>query len=467
MINSRKLYKPKSTVLGTKEVVVTYTTVTEGYDWGPAISKVVLDFGQTIDGKSLSTDTFSVISVRRYQGFMDEEPRTVIAVYKSDDKGNNDSEGSFVTIEMEVGPEVIAGSPFYYDTKVQRNKYVDTSYKISLADEATLKGADDSELLMAETTKKDKKGNINVILDDFDNNISFSHSDINLLYASYNPENASSEVASNPLIIWLHGQGEGGTDTRITLYGNKVVNLATDAIQSLFADTGAYILAPQSPTMWMDIEGTGIYNSSGTSIYSSSGTGIYSNFVEYSKGKSYYTESLMALIEAYVTEHPEIDPNRIYIGGCSNGGYMTIQMITTYPDYFAAAFPICEAYDVSWITAEKVQAIKMLPIWFTHALTDTVISIVEGTDDNGDVIFADNFTNALYNRLIEAGAENVHYSLFDNVVDSSGLYFQEDGVAPYEYDGHWSWIYTLNNECVKNHCGHDVTIFEWLAAQSK
>jgi len=30
--------------------------------------------------------------------------------------------------------------------------------------------------------------------------------------------------------------------------------------------------------------------------------------------------------------------------------------------------------------------------------------------------------------------------------------------------GHWSWIYTLNNECVEE---DGTTIMEWMAAQSK
>lgn len=158
---------------------------------------------------------------------------------------------------------------------------------------------------------------------------------------------------------------------------------------------------------------------------------------------------------------------------------MTVNMITTYPEYFAAAYPVCEAYDVSWITDENIESIKAMPIWFTHAITDGTVAIVEGTlgadyvtftptlDENANVIMLDNFTNALYERLIKAGAENVYYSLFDNVVDTSGLYFKEDGVTPYEYMGHWSWIYTLNNECAETINGAEVTLFEWIATQSK
>ena len=69
------------------------------------------------------------------------------------------------------------------------------------------------------------------------------------------------------------------------------------------------------------------------------GNGVYQN----GDLGSIYTESLMEFIKDYVANNPDVDPNRIIIGGCSNGGYMTMEMILTYPDYFAAAFPICEA----------------------------------------------------------------------------------------------------------------------------
>ena len=177
--------------------------------------------------------------------------------------------------------------------------------------------------------------------------------------------------------------------------------------------------------------------------------------------------------------------NRIYIGGCSNGGFMTVNMIINYSDFFAAAYPVCEAYDAKWLTDEAVESIKDLPIWFTHSANDNTVSIYDKEGDGWTTPMTpttpqDAYTNNLYIRLINAGATNVHYSLFETV--------NVDGV---NYDGHWSWIYTLRDECVNVQPtegadgdmtvadldldstqkvqidGKDVTLWGWLAAQVK
>lgn len=246
----------------------------------------------------------------------------------------------------------------------------------------------------------------------------------------------------------------------ISIIGNKVVNLATEDIQQYYGETGAEILAPQTPTMWLD-DGEGNYlDPAGTSY------------------RSYYTDALMGLIKSYVEEHSEIDTSRIYIGGCSNGGYMTVNMLIEYPDYFAAAYPVCEAYAAAWLDDAKISAIKDTPIWLTAAKTDGTVPIFKGElgedymtynlelDEDGNPIPLDDYSNALYDRLVAAGAKDVHYSLFDNVVDTTGNYQKSDG-SPYEYMGHWSWIYTLNNQCTDTVDGAEMTVFEWLSQQSR
>ena len=88
-------------------------------------------------------------------------------------------------------------------------------------------------------------------------------------------------------------------------------------------------------------------------------------------------------------------------------------------------------------------------------------SYVLTLDDDGSPIPIDDFSNALFRRLTEAGARDAHYTLLDSVTDTNG-YVDAEG-NPYEYNGHWSWVYALNNECEDG----GVTIFEWMAQQSK
>ena len=177
-------------------------------------------------------------------------------------------------------------------------------------------------------------------------------------------------------------------------------------------------------------------------------------------GKSKYVTALMATIEEFVAAHPEIDRSRIYIGGCSNGGFMTMRMIIDYPDYFAAAYPICEALYDETISDRDIENIKHMPIWFTHAKVDTIVP-------------PDETAVPTYKRLMAAGAENVHFSYYERVLDQTGRFKKPDG-TPFEYMGHASWIYTLNNDCKLDFDGSPVllngkptTIFEWLAAQHK
>lgn len=60
----------------------------------------------------------------------------------------------------------------------------------------------------------------------------------------------------------------------------------------------------------------------------------------------------MACIEEFVELHKDqIDADRIYIGGCSNGGFMTMRMIVDYPKYFAAAYE--NYHSEIWIPVTK------------------------------------------------------------------------------------------------------------------
>lgn len=453
---------------------VSYSTVTQGEDWGPAISKIILHFDTALDSASVTADKFSVFSVRifgdvDYETYLTGEPyehvveRVITNAYLSDEEGNSQVDGTNVTLEMEIGPDREEGSPFNYDFMTYQNYYVDGGYRISL--NAPLTSADGKQVEMEPIDESVPcERSITLLADDFDTSGTYTYTygtegerAIDLTYASWFPQENAAD-GSTPLIIWLHGAGEGGTDPYVTLLGNKVTNLITDTVQDCFGETGAAVLAPQCPTMWMDTNGQFSMN-------------MYD--VEGSQGQSFYTEALMSLITDFVNAHPEIDKTRVYIGGCSNGGYMTMNLLVTYPGAFAAAYPVCEPYDNSWLTEEKLQSLVDVPIWLTAAKTDDAVIIYEGEWDeeypylyrvSEDAESYYNYSVALYDRLVKAGAKDVHFTLFDKVTDSTGLY-QDWAGEPYEYNGHWSWIYTLNNQCTDTIDGQEVSIFEWLSRQ--
>ena len=155
------------------------------------------------------------------------------------------------------------------------------------------------------------------------------------------------------------------------------------------------------------------------------------------------------MINKVVEENSDIDPERIIIGGCSNGGYMTMEMVLTYPELFYKAYPICEAYYDEYITDEQIAAVKAAgtELWFTHSRDDTTVDPTKCAIPTIE-------------RMKEAGI-TVHESTYDHVVDTTGRFTDANG-DPYQYTGHWSWIYFDNNYNVCDDCQENE--WEWLAA---
>lgn len=429
------------TIVPTKALETTATGSQKAYiigdDWGPAVSKTVINLDKKIDGTSVTKDKFVVEEAKEVYDWSKPEAgitylsdpvaRDVTNAYVSDENGNQVSEASnYVTLEMYVSPN--DGSPFIYNLITGLNSWC-TPYQlhVSLASGSVLTtdGATIDTLNIEPTINVASKNER--ICPQGDMFAMKSYTTTNGTTYAYGDYTPKVDNDKNPLVIWLHGAGEGGNDPYIDVLGNEVTALVSDEFQDLFK--GAYVLAPQSPTMWMD-----------------DGTGAYQNG---DKG-SMYADSLFEMIDAYVKANDDIDPNRVIIGGCSNGGYMTMEMVLKHPTYFAAAFPICEAFQDQYITDDQINAIKDMPIWFTYAKNDGTVDptlCVEPT----------------VARLLAAGAKNIHVSVFDDVRDTTGRFTDENG-NPYQYNGHWSWIYFDNNECYDE---NGVNAWQWLSTQAK
>ena len=433
MITS-KLKKMLKLEAAVSEQLPTYKTVTTVYDWGPSINKLVVNLGVSVAPSEVNKNSFKV-HVRRYLaegtttfaghssvvlGSQSQSPEdlegdvNVIDVYTSDANGNRtDKRGSYVTIELPVSPTSTLTAALNYDPVSGYNDWVDARYTIT----ATQIGQ------IPSMTIDNKNGNIRPQADKFSYATMKVANHQSYGYASYEPK----DNAKHPLIVWLHGMGEGGTGSpSIAIMGNKAVEFAEDSIQHYF--DGAYVLAPQARTYWMH------------------------GYEDFADGTSIYSDTLMELIRGYIKDHPNVDSNRVYVGGDSNGGYMTMLLIRDNPGFFAAAFPTCEGLADNMITETDLRNIAKTPTWFVAAKTDTVLP-------------PNDYAVPTYNRLKGLGA-NVHFSYFDNVLDDSGMYKKADG-SPYEYMGHWSWIYVYNDKCEETVNGITTKLFQWMANQHR
>ena len=418
--------EPDFTVVSGKQVVVV-----TGDDWGPSVEKTIITLDAAVDADSLKADRFSVVETKEAFNWATFQPTTsivnrkVLDVYLSDENGEKvrSTSGKIVTVVMYISPN--DGSPFYYDVFTGFNRWVD-QYDLAIRANVTSGGENARIKSVQEFDFYDNDQWISVPADEFKQDTFTASDGTPILYGEWAPEE---DDQKNALVIWLHGAGEGTNkgknDNYIDLLGNEVTALVGDEFQDLFG--GAYVVTPQAPTMWMD-----------------DGKGNYQNG---DKG-SCYASALFEFIEDYVAKHDDVDRNRIIIGGCSNGGYMTIEMIVKHPTYFYKAYPICEAFYDEYITDDQIKALAEggTGIWFTYAKTDTTVDYTKTTEPT-------------YARLKEAGAKDLHKTVWDDVHDTTGR-FKTDG-KPYEYNGHWSWIYFDNNSNECDECG--INEWAWLA----
>ena len=424
-----------------------YYQVIQVTDFGPYVTKLVLGMPREVSAEELNPELFSVyVTIRQKNGSQVEMPKSFIqrdqfvpsrgyrpvqAAYPSDMYGKKaDGPSCFVALEMPFGPLWKCSSALAADFRSINGHeiYTVNDYRVTLTGPI---GKEDSVLdgLVFDRLA----GTFNPQAERFLPGVS-SHPSLPIRFGYFVPKRLDGR---KPLVIFLHGAGEGGQDLPIAWSGNKVTEFTEDWVQEKFG--GAFVLVPQCDTMWLD-DGSHQYGDS---------------------GKSMYTEALKYLIDEFTDRfRAVIDPDRIYIGGDSNGGFMTMRMLMSYPKDFAAAYPICEAMIDKQISDEDIQHLKEIPIWFTHAKNDPVVK-------------PDQYVVPTYKRLMAAGAGNCHFTFWDRILDLHGLFLNEQG-EPWEYMGHFAWIPVFNNDCRLDYDGKPVmlngretSIMDWLAAQHK
>ena len=78
-------------------------------------------------------------------------------------------------------------------------------------------------------------------------------------------------------------------------------------------------------------------------------------------------ETLIRFVD-YISGHENVDPSRVYLTGCSMGGYATWQLAMSIPEYFAAIVPVCGG-GMYWDTKRLAE----MGVWAFHGALDTAV----------------------------------------------------------------------------------------------
>ncbi len=170
-----------------------------------------------------------------------------------------------------------------------------------------------------------------------------------LPYRLMKPEGwAGDGTTKFPLVIFLHGIGERGTDNAKQLR-NGVEVFAQEETRKKHP---CFFVAPQCPPdqLWVNLSPYGTRNN-----------------LKQADQPTQPTAMVLDLIDNLCREF-SIDQRRIYLTGLSQGGYGTWDLICRQPNLFAAAIPVCGGGDPS-----QARKLVSLPIWAFHGGADSVV----------------------------------------------------------------------------------------------
>ncbi len=264
-----------------------YSLKAKIFDYGQNIVSIEIDTkgqGKNIQNKQIDKGTFKVFAkgtLPKDAGIVLDDKTKSLGTFEVEreieniyvnDKGN-------IIINLKYGKDVVGANTLSYVTgDVSRNVLMDLEYRVEQKKE--IKGY---------KTGFYRQGKI---VDEEADKFVVAKSKSGVNYQYFKPVNKD-DGKKHPLIIWFHGNGEGGYKGYRNNVSQKLANrgavaFAEDKTQKIFG--GAYIVAPQADDTW------------------------YNN---YTKG---YIKSVKAMIDEFVSEN-NIDKNRIYIFGTEYNGH--------------------------------------------------------------------------------------------------------------------------------------------------
>ncbi|MEV0716392.1 prolyl oligopeptidase family serine peptidase [Asanoa sp. NPDC050611] len=381
---------------------VRFTLDAETLDGGEQVTSVTLDTARLgrIDPATLTTGTFSVHAKATSpipiaagdQIFSEYDVDRPVTAARLDRRGN-------IVLELSYAEGQVGGGTLGYILSRGRNVRLDLVYTITQNAPIVVRGR-------RHTIERFVQGRLsNPEVDAFTYHTSRS----GMKYRLFAPER---HHGRRPLVVWLHGGGEGASlpdgyyDNETTLRANRgALGFATPEAQRIFS--GAYVVAPQSTSFWLE-------------------------------DGPRFAPLILEIVRDLARRHP-IDRDRIHVVGCSNGGYMSLKMTTTYPEAFATSVPICgvvtslQPGGPTMITDAELAAIRT-PTWLVASRDDTTVPPEPNTVHAHELIPGSLMT------------------LYDTVT--------WDG---YRFPGHWSWIYVARNDPSVD----GTHIWQWMARRHR
>ena len=138
-----------------------------------------------------------------------------------------------------------------------------------------------------------------------------------------------------PLILFLHGAGERGTNVwLVAKHGPPKIGAAATNFPFI-------VVSPQCP-----------------------------------EGQIWSNDLLLALLDEIESKYA-VDPHRVYLTGLSMGGFGTWSLGLSHPERFAAIAPMCGGGEfITPLLADKA-ALAALPVWAFHGAKDPVVPVEE------------------------------------------------------------------------------------------
>ncbi len=186
-----------------------------------------------------------------------------------------------------------------------------------------------------------------------------------LLYRLLEPENMK-EGKKYPLVLFLHGAGERGNDNEMQLVHGSQMFLNPVNREKY----PAFVIFPQCPS-----DGYWAFTDRPDSFDNMPAEEVMPPVLQ----------AVKEMLDSYLA-NPMVDKSRVYIMGLSMGGMGTYDLVSRFPETFAAAIPICGA-----VKAGRLAAAKKVKFRIFHGDADNVVPV--------------ECSRAAYRELKKAGAD--------------------------------------------------------------